>query len=77
MEDEIKDAAASVPTLIDELVTNYLDWRAYNKGQNPPDRKEMKEIFKKKKTPRFFAYSLFRKYIWQIRSMIILPTRAM
>lgn len=49
MEVEIKDAAASVPTLIDELVTNYLNWRVYNKGQNPPDKEEMIEIFKKKK----------------------------
>lgn len=48
MESETRIALATIPTIIDELVTNYLDWRVYAKGQNPPDKKEMDNIFERR-----------------------------
>lgn len=47
-EDEMSDVETSVPTLIDRLVTRYLWWHVFNKGQRPPDEQKVRDISEKR-----------------------------
>jgi CRISPR-associated protein Cmx8 len=48
-ENKMDDKETNIPTLIDEIVSSYLRWRVYNKGQNPPSQNRMNAIFEMKR----------------------------
>lgn len=51
-ENKMDDEETNIPTLINEIVSTYLDWRVYNRGQNPPSKEEIKKVFGIKRTER-------------------------
>ncbi|MGI9105910.1 MAG: hypothetical protein ACR2G4_06645 [Pyrinomonadaceae bacterium] len=51
-ENKMNDEETSIPALIDEIVSTYLSWRVYNRGQNPPTKDDVQKAFGKKKDDR-------------------------
>lgn len=48
-ENRMNNDETNVPTLIDEIVDRYIDWCVFNKGQSPPEKKKINDIFEKKR----------------------------
>jgi len=48
-ENRMNNDETNVPTLIDEVVNRYIDWCVFNKGQSPPEKKKINDIFEKKR----------------------------